>query len=154
MTRARPQLSADIAVAPLTAEDWPAVREIYAQGIATGHATFEADPPSWEVFDASRLPDHRLIALDGGGRVVGWAAVSPVPARAVYAGVVEHSAYVAPAGRGHGIGRLLMEELIVSTEAADIWTIQSSVFPRTSPASACTRPSALGYSEPVSASPG
>ncbi len=62
MTRARPQLSADIAVAPLTAKDWPAVRAIYAQGIATGDATFEAEPPSWEVFDASRLPNHRLIA--------------------------------------------------------------------------------------------
>lgn len=144
MTRARPQLSTDIAVARLTAEDWPAVREIYAQGIATGHATSEAEPPSWEVFDASRLPNHRLIALDGGRRVVGWAAASPVPARAVYPGVVEHSVYVAPAGRAHGIGRLLMEELIVSTEAADIRTIQSSVFPRTSPASACTRPSAFG----------
>lgn len=128
-TSTEPTVSADIAVVPLTAEDWPAVREIYAQGIATGHATFEAEPPTWDAFDAGRLPDHRLVALHADGPILGWAAVSPVSSRAVYAGVVEHSVYVAPEGRGRGIGRLLMDALITSTEEAGIWMIQSSVFP-------------------------
>jgi L-amino acid N-acyltransferase YncA/protein-tyrosine-phosphatase len=115
-------------VVPLTAEHWPEVERIYAAGIATGHATFESEPPTWDRFDASRLPDQRLVAVEG-GRVVGWAAASPVSDRCVYAGVVEHSVYVDPAAGGRGIGRLLLDALVASTEAAGIWTIQSGVFP-------------------------
>jgi len=115
-------------LAPLTAAHWPGVRAVYAEGIATGMATFEAEPPSWEGFDAGRLPEHRWVALDG-DQVLGWVAVSPVSARTVYAGVVEHSVYVAAAARGRGVGRLLLERLVASTEAAGIWTIQSGIFP-------------------------
>jgi phosphinothricin acetyltransferase len=116
----------------LRPDDWAAVARIYADGIATGTATFETELPSWEAFDAARLPDHRFVAeLDG--RVVGWVAVSRVSARAVYAGVVEHSVYVDPAVQGRGVGRALLERLIASTEAAGIWTIQSGVFPENVP---------------------
>ncbi len=84
-------------------------------------------------FDASRLADHRLVAVDptGGGRrpVLGWITVSPVSRRPVYAGVVEHSLYIAPAASGRGIGTALLDALIAETEAAGIWTIQSGVFP-------------------------
>lgn len=119
----------DLTIEPLTPGDWPAVRAIYADGIATGHATFEAEPPEWPAFDAGRLPAHRLVARAAGGEVLGWAAVSATSSRPVYAGVVEHSVYVAAAGRGRGVGRLLLDELIASTEAAGIWTLQSAVFP-------------------------
>jgi phosphinothricin acetyltransferase len=108
--------------------DWPEVQRIYAQGIATRGATFETEPPSWEQFDAGRLPEHRLVAVVD-GTVVGWAAVSPISTRECYAGVVEHSVYVAEEARGRGIGAALLEALVESTEAAGIWTIQSSVFP-------------------------
>jgi phosphinothricin acetyltransferase len=108
--------------------DWDAVHAIYAAGIATGEATFESEPPTWEAFDAVRLPAHRLIAEDG-GRVVGWAAASRVSSREVYRGVVEHSIYVDPKIQGRGVGRLLLDAFIGSTEAAGIWTIQSSIFP-------------------------
>ena len=108
--------------------DWPRVREIYAEGIATGDATFETEPPSWAEFDAGRLRDHRLVAVDG-DLVVGWAALSPTSSRACYAGVVEHSAYVAPESRGQGIGRALLEALVARAEASGLWTIQTSVFP-------------------------
>ncbi|SCX60636.1 phosphinothricin acetyltransferase [Klenkia marina] len=123
----------DVVCVPMTAEDWPQVEAIYQAGIDTGHATFESAPPSWDAFDASRSADHRLVARqDGGprdGAVLGWAAVSAVSTREVYAGVVEHSVYVAPDDRGKGVGRLLLGELVASTEAGGIWTIQSSVFP-------------------------
>lgn len=116
------------AVREMSALDWDAVRSIYSAGIATGQATFEKEPPSWEAFDAGRLPDHRLVATDR-ELILGWAAASAVSAREVYRGVVEHSIYIAPAARGRGVGRLLLGALIRSTEAAGIWTIQSSIFP-------------------------
>ena len=115
-------------VVPLEAEHWPEVERIYRAGIATGHATFESEPPTWEQFDAGKLPHQRLVAIED-GRVVGWAAASAVSDRCVYAGVVEHSVYVDPAASGRGIGRLLLEALAASTEAAGIWTIQSGIFP-------------------------
>jgi len=112
----------------LTAADWRAVRAIYAEGIATGNATFETEPPTWAGWDAAKLPGHRFVAVDG-GTVLGWAAVSPTSSRCVYAGVVENSVYVGAAARGRGVGRALLEALIRSTEEAGIWTIETGIFP-------------------------
>ncbi|GAA0554009.1 GNAT family N-acetyltransferase [Paractinoplanes ferrugineus] len=103
--------------------------EIYRLGIATGNATFETEPPGWDSFTAARLPEHRFVAVDEAGTVLGWVACGPVSPRPVYAGVVEHSVYVHPDARGRGAGRALLAALITSTEAAGIWTIQSGVFP-------------------------
>lgn len=115
-------------IRPMCPDDWDAVHAIYAAGIATGEATFESEPPTWEAFDGVRLPEHRIVAGDA-GRVLGWAAVSRVSSREVYRGLVEHSIYVDPQAQGRGVGRLLLAALIESTEAAGIWTIQSSIFP-------------------------
>jgi L-amino acid N-acyltransferase YncA len=112
----------------LQPEHWPSVAAIYAEGLATGDATFETQVPEWEAWDAGHLPAHRLVALDG-AEVLGWAAVSSVSERCVYAGVVELSLYVGAAARGRGVGRALLDALVASTEAAGIWTIQSGVFP-------------------------
>jgi L-amino acid N-acyltransferase YncA len=121
--------SRDLVVRPMTEQDWPRVEAVYRAGIATGHATFEAATPGWERFDRTRLPDQRLVAVDEDGRALGWAAAASVSDRCVYAGVVEHSVYVDPTVQGRGVGRLLLDSLIASTEAAGIWTIQSGVFP-------------------------
>jgi phosphinothricin acetyltransferase len=115
-------------VAALCPEHWPEVARIYAEGIATGDATFETEVPAWERWDTGHLPEHRLVALCE-GEVVGWVAARAVSDRCAYAGVVEHSVYVAEAARGQGIGRVLLDALIVSTEAAGIWTIQTGIFP-------------------------
>ncbi|NES26474.1 GNAT family N-acetyltransferase [Micromonospora terminaliae] len=116
-------------VRPMTAEDAGAVLAIYQAGLDAGDASFETTAPTWPAFDATRLPEHRFVAVDGDGSVIGWVAVSPTSTRAVYAGVVEHSVYVSPAAQGRGAGRLLLDALIASTEAAGVWTIQSGVFP-------------------------
>jgi L-amino acid N-acyltransferase YncA len=105
-----------------------AVLGIYQAGIEEGDATFETSAPDWPAFTAARLPGHRFVAT-AGGQVAGWVAASAVSGRCVYAGVVEHSVYVHPGARGRGIGRLLVDALIASTEAAGIWTIQSGIFP-------------------------
>ena len=117
-----------VEIRPLTPADWPAVERIYAEGIATGNATFETEPPTWEEFDAGRLAEHRLVAVED-GIVVGWAALSPTSRRECYAGVAEHSVYVAESARGRGTGRALMEALIEGAETSGIWTIQTSIFP-------------------------
>ncbi|MEW2384810.1 N-acetyltransferase family protein [Micromonospora sp. NPDC047707] len=106
-----------------------AVLDIYRRGIASGDATFETEPPTWSAFTATRLPDHRWVAVDAAGRVLGWVACTAVSDRCVYAGVVEHSVYVHPDARGRGVGRALLASLIAGTERAGIWTIQSGVFP-------------------------
>ena len=108
--------------------DWPAVRSIYLEGIATGHATFETEAPSWENWDASHCPFARLIARES-DRIIGWAMLSPVSRRQVYAGVAEVSVYVAAESRGKGVGRALLENLICESEANGVWTLQASVFP-------------------------
>lgn len=119
----------DVTVRPMTAGDAPAVLAIYQAGIDGGNASFEDTVPDWPSFDRAKLADHRLVAVDQRDVVLGWVAVTAVSARAVYAGVVEHSVYVDPAVRGRGIGRHLLDALIASTERAGIWTIQSGIFP-------------------------
>ena len=109
-------------------EHWPDVARIYAEGIATANATFETDVPSWDAWDAAHLAEHRFVAVRDGA-VVGWVAVSAVSGRCVYAGVVEESVYVAEEARGQGVGRMLLEHLVASTEAAGIWTIETGIFP-------------------------
>ncbi|MEU4587396.1 N-acetyltransferase family protein [Kitasatospora aureofaciens] len=104
------------------------VLAIYQAGIDGGDATFETTAPTWEAFNASRLPEHRLVALDG-DRVLGWAAVVPVSDRCAYAGVVEHSVYVHPDAQGQGVGLALLTALLDSIDAAGIWTVQSGIFP-------------------------
>ena len=109
--------------------DWPGVQRIYREGIATGHATFEAEAPDWERFNSSRLPRHRLVAETADGRILGWAAVSPVSARPVYSGVVEHSVYIAAEARGLRPRRSRCSGPWRLHRGDGIWTIQASVFP-------------------------
>jgi len=120
---------ADLSVQPMRDAHAEAVMAIYRAGIDEGNATFETEPPSWDRFDETRMSEHRFAAVDETGAVLGWVACSPVSDRCVYAGVVEHSVYVHPDYRGRGAGRMLLDALIASTEAAGIWTIQSGVFP-------------------------
>ena len=114
-------------IVPMTAADWPAVRAIYLEGIATGNATFETEAPDWPAWDGGHLPHSRLVARDGD--VLGWAALSPVSSRCVYGGVAEVSIYVAAHARGRGVGRALLESLIAESEPRGIWTLQAGVFP-------------------------
>ena len=110
-------------------EHWPGVRAVYLEGLATGDATFETEAPDWGRWDASHLRACRLVALTEGGVVAGWAALGPVSARSVYAGVAEVSVYVAADFRGRGLGRVLLSTLVRESEAEGIWTLQASIFP-------------------------
>jgi len=132
----------DYSILPMPPELWVAVREIYAEGIATGNATLETETPDWEKWDASHRKDCRLVALApfendvrdrlislGYNTVLGWAGVSPVSSRKVYRGVAEVSVYVAAAARGRGVGKALLQALVEESEAHGIWTLQAGIFP-------------------------
>jgi L-amino acid N-acyltransferase YncA len=119
-------------IVKLEPDHWTAVREIYVEGLRTGQATFETAAPSWEQWNAAHLPFARLLGISAGvsGIVVkGWAALSPVSTRAAYAGVAEVSVYVGERWRAQGVGRTLLEKLIVESERNGIWTLQASIFP-------------------------
>lgn len=113
---------------PMLTTDWPAVRAIYLEGIATRQATFETEGPSWEAWDTSHYPFARLVAREA-QTVVGWGALSPVSARKAYAGVAEVSVYIAEGNRGAGLGRQLLEALIAASEENGIWSLQAVMFP-------------------------
>ena len=112
----------------LRPDDWPEVARIFAEGIATGNATFETKVPSWEDWDADHLAEHRFVATRE-GTVLGWIALAPTSARECYAGVAEVSVYVAESARGEGIGAALLKALVESSEGGGIWTLQTGVFP-------------------------
>ena len=135
----------DCAIIPMLPNHWPAVQEIYREGIATGNATFETEVPEWEKWDGGHRRDCRLVAFETfeprdtdqdlvtigiqGLSVLGWAALSPVSARRVYRGVAEVSVYVATAARGRGVGKALLQALVQEAEVNGVWTLQAGIFP-------------------------
>ena len=126
-------------ILPMPPELWPAVREIYREGILTGTATFETEVPEWENWDAVHRKDCRLVAIEpmeeeglfslSNVKVLGWAALSPISARRVYVGVAEVSVYVAAHARGRGVGKSLLNALVEESEQNGVWTLQAGVFP-------------------------
>ncbi|HEX7948739.1 MAG TPA: GNAT family N-acetyltransferase [Candidatus Limnocylindrales bacterium] len=115
-------------VEPMIDADWPEVRRIYAEGIATGDATLEREAPDWNHFDHSHRHDCRLVARPtAGGPIVGWTALTAYSSRRVYAGVAWESLYVAADARGRGVGRALLEALIPAAEASGLWTLLAGV---------------------------
>lgn len=108
--------------------DWPAVKEIYLQGIATGQATFQTNAPSWDEWDQSHLKHSRFVAQIN-NQIVGWTALSSVSSRCVYAGVAEVSIYISEEYRGLKVGTFLMEALVKSSEEQGLWTLQAGIFP-------------------------
>lgn len=109
-------------------DDWDQVKSIYKKGIATGNATFQQNAPSWIEWDKSHLSSSRFVARSN-NQVLGWAALSAVSSRCVYAGVAEVSVYVDPDHQGKGLGSSLMMNLIETSEQIGIWTLQAGIFP-------------------------
>lgn len=112
----------------MTADDWISVSEIYKQGIETGNATFQQETPTYTDWDNGHLKNCRIVAIKD-NEVVGWAALTPISGRCVYAGVAEVSVYVADKNRGQKIGYKLLEKLIIESENEHLWTLQAGIFP-------------------------
>lgn len=115
-----------ITVRPMQPEDWAAVSEIYLEGIATEHATFQTACPPYAAWDASHTQECRLVALLG-EQLAGWAALHRVDPRWCYRGVAEVSIYMGDRFRGRGLGAELLAALCREAEQAGYWTLQSTV---------------------------
>ena len=109
-------------------EDWPSVKQIYWEGIATGDASFETSIPEWHVWDKNHLLDCRLVVRMA-NKIIAWSALSPVSERCIYGGVAEVSIYVAQDSRGKGIATSLLKALIKDSEKKGFWTLQAGIFP-------------------------
>jgi len=105
------------------------VLAIFAEGIKSGDSTFETNVPTWREWDRAHLPMHRLVAVEGENKVLGFAALSRVSERRAYSGVAESTVYVRADSHRRGVGAALLGELIAVTEAAGIWTLQAGIFP-------------------------
>jgi L-amino acid N-acyltransferase YncA len=119
-------------ILPLLSKHWPAVKAIYEDGLATGNASFQTSAPGWEEWDAAHLKHSRLVASDG-DTVLGWAALTPVSGRCVYAGVAEVSVYIDNNSRGKGVGKAILQALIAESEKNGLWTLQAGIFPENTP---------------------
>ncbi|MEO6489258.1 MAG: N-acetyltransferase family protein [Ferruginibacter sp.] len=108
-------------------EHWDAVRQIYREGIDTGHATFETSVPGWKDWDNSHLKEPRIISIEG-SEILGWGALTPVSGRCIYAGVAEISVYIRESARGKGLGKMLLQALIDKSEELNLWTLQAGIF--------------------------
>jgi L-amino acid N-acyltransferase YncA len=118
----------DMLIRHLLPADWPSVRTIYEEGIATRNATFASSAPDWPDWDAEHLRSCRLVA-DDAGEVAGWGALTKISNRCVYAGVAEVSVYVASSAQGRGIGRALLSALVAASEGEGLWTLQAGILP-------------------------
>ena len=111
--------------------DWDAIEHIYREGIRTELATLtpESDVPDGAAWFDGKLPNMVFKAVDEGEKIAGWASLSAVSKREVYAGVAEVSVYIAKEAWGHGIGFLLLDHVVKESEKAGIWTLNAGIFP-------------------------
>ena len=115
-----------------TTADAAVIAAIYNEGIADRIATFETEPRTAEQL-AKQLADKGdrfpTMVVERDGQIVAWAGAGAYRARPAYAGVAEHSVYVARSARGTGAGKAALEALCRAYAERGFWKIVSRIFP-------------------------
>jgi L-amino acid N-acyltransferase YncA len=131
-TEGRNSMAGVVTTRRASQRDSIAIAAIYNQGIGEHIATFETEPRSAEQVGAQladkgdRFP---TLVAERDGRILGFATAGSYRSRPCYAGVAEHSVYVASEARGDGVGRALLEALIETYERRGFWKLLSRIFP-------------------------
>ena len=112
----------------MSEHDSSRILEIYKMGLDTRNATFETLVPSWSDWDSKHHKHSRYVYVEN-DKIIGWVTLSPVSTRRVYEGVAEVTVYIDTNILGKGVGSLLMDKVIISSEKYGLWTLYSSVFP-------------------------
>ena len=115
-----------------TASDAAAIAAIYNEGIADRIATFETEPRSVDQIKtqlADKGDRFPTIVAEQNGQIVAWASAGAYRSRPAYAGVAEHSVYVARSARGKGAGRVVLEAFCRVYAERGFWKIVSRIFP-------------------------
>jgi L-amino acid N-acyltransferase YncA len=115
-----------------TVDDAVAIARIHNEGIADRIATFETEPRTAAHVAAAMAEKgdrYPTVVVEHDGEVVAWAGAGPYRDRPAYAGVAEHSVYVARAARSSGAGRVALDELCRVYAERGFWKIVSRIFP-------------------------
>jgi L-amino acid N-acyltransferase YncA len=111
----------EILIRPAEPRDLAAITRIYDDAVRRGTASFELEPPDEQEmtrrYESLRAGGYPYLVAELGGAVAGYAYAGPYRARPAYHWTVEDSIYIAPQSHRRGIGRLLLDRLIVETEA-------------------------------------
>ncbi|MBP3088912.1 N-acetyltransferase family protein [Corynebacterium sp. sy017] len=121
----------DFVIRPMRRSDFSQVQEIYLMGLATGHATFETEAPTWEEFSQKKITETMLVAVEkqDDTKVLGWVTAAPISARSVFDDVVEDSIYIHQDARGRGVAGALIDSLAQVCQDLGKSAIHSWIFP-------------------------
>jgi phosphinothricin acetyltransferase len=110
----------DIPIRPAGLRDIAAITRIYDHAVRHGTASFEIEPPDEhemvQRYEALRDGRYPYLVAELGGTIAGYAYAAPYRARPAYDWSVENSIYIAPQSQRRGIGRALLEQLIVAAQ--------------------------------------
>jgi L-amino acid N-acyltransferase len=115
-----------IAIRPARVDDCAAINDIYNHYVLADTCTYQTEPDTLEdrtAWLARHGGQHPvLVALDQDD-VVAWGALSPFHPRAAYRFSVEDSVYVRHDRLRRGLGRALLQALIVDARALGHHTV-------------------------------
>jgi phosphinothricin acetyltransferase len=119
-TDSRSQIAVPILVRPALESDLEAINSIYNHYVLGSTCTYQEAP---ETMEGRRLwfkhhdDRHPVIVAESGGDVVGWGSLSAYHPRSAFRHTVENSVYVHHEQHRRGIGKALLEELVLRAAA-------------------------------------
>jgi L-amino acid N-acyltransferase len=102
-------------IRPATADDLPAINDIYNHYVRNSTTTYQEDEETIEgrhAWFAGRSPMHPVRVMEVGGEVIGWSSLNVFRVRSAYRFTTENSLYLRHDRIGRGLGKLLLADQI------------------------------------------